>query len=279
MDERITQFVEDVTGGLAADRELRLDVQHELTDHLERTAEAFREEGMDDAASTAQALKVFGAPVEIAGELLEANKRRMHWRALLRLALQAVAIPAAIIVAVLLGYSGLVRIQDVYGHVLVIVSHQRRQIRHIAVTEHPTANWVIQQLREATPFGEQPRYVIHNSDAVFVGKDVQSFLRNAGIQAKRTAYHCPWQNGITERTIGMLRRELFDHIIPLNERHLQQLLTEYVHRYYNPVRTHQAIEHQAPLPRENASPPCDLSTPLIPEPILGGLYHTYDRAA
>lgn len=81
MDERFTQFVEDVTGGLAADRELRLDVQHELADHLERTAEAFREEGMDDAASTAQALKVFGAPVEIAGELLEANKRRMHWRA------------------------------------------------------------------------------------------------------------------------------------------------------------------------------------------------------
>ena len=164
-------------------------------------------------------------------------------------------------------------------YILVIVGHQRRQIRHIAVTAHPTAGWVVQQLRNATPFGEQPKYLIHDREAVFVGHEVQRFLGNADITSKRTAYHSPWQNGVTERTIGILRRELLDHVIPLNERHLQKLLTEYVNRYYNPVRTHQANDRQAPLLQDSPPRPGDLATLLEPEPILGGLYHTYRRAA
>ena len=164
-------------------------------------------------------------------------------------------------------------------YVLVIIRHDRRVIQHVAVTTHPTAEWVVQQLREATPFGEQPRYLMHDNDAVFVGNDVQRFLRSAGIKSKRSAYHCPWQNGVAERAHGSIRRELLNHLIPFDERHLQRMLTEYVVRYYNPARTHQGIDRQTPLPPERAPTPAAITTPVQAKPILGGLYHTYRRAA
>lgn len=164
-------------------------------------------------------------------------------------------------------------------YVLVIISHDRRVIKHVAVTAHPTADWVVQQLREATPFGEQPTYLIHDNDAAFVGKGVQRFLHGAGIKSKHIAYHHPWQNGVSERAHGSLRRELLDHLIPFNKHHLQRLVTEYVTRYYNPARTHQGIERQTPLPSSRPPEPADFSTPLKATPILGGLYHTYRRAA
>ena len=44
--------------------------------------------------------------------------------------------------------------------VLVILAHERRRVVHVAVTEHPTAAWTAQQLREAFPWNEAPRYSI-----------------------------------------------------------------------------------------------------------------------
>jgi transposase InsO family protein len=164
-------------------------------------------------------------------------------------------------------------------YVLVIISHDRRVIKHIAVTAHPSAEWVAQQLREATPFGEHPRYLIHDNDSIFRSQVVRKFLANAGIQSIRTSYRHPQQNGIAERVVGIIRRELLDYLIPVNEQHLLQILHEYIQQYYHPVRTHQGIKRQTPIPP--ASPPAsaDISTPLQAKPLLGGLYHNYKRAA
>jgi transposase InsO family protein len=161
----------------------------------------------------------------------------------------------------------------------VLIRHDRRVIQHIVVTAHPTAEWVVQQLREATPFGEQPTYLLHDNDRIFVSQAVTRFLERAGIKRIRMAYQCPWQNGICERSVGLLRRELLDQCIPLNERHLRRLLSEYVRQYYHPVRTHQGIERQTPEQQESFPAPASLTVPLTAEPILGGLYHTYRRAA
>lgn len=111
-------------------------------------------------------------------------------------------------------------------YVLVIVSHDRREIKHFAVTSHPALAWVAQQIKEATPFGLQPEYLIHDNDNIFTSKDLQEFLTNTKIKSIKTGYRSPWQNGICERTISILRRELLDHIIPLNEKHLEYLLGE-----------------------------------------------------
>ena len=45
--------------------------------------------------------------------------------------------------------------------VLVLLAHDRRRIRHVAITAHPTAAWTAQQLREAFPWNEAPRYLLH----------------------------------------------------------------------------------------------------------------------
>ena len=164
-------------------------------------------------------------------------------------------------------------------YVLIIISHDRRVIKHFAVTRHPTSAWVSQQLREATPFGLQPKYLIHDNDTIFVNKDLQEFLANSKIKSVRTGYRSPWQNGICERTVGILRQELLDHMIPFNEEHLQHLLSEYVHRYYNPARTHQGNQRQTPILSEEPPKTSIAETVLTSEPILSGLYHNFRKAA
>ncbi len=103
-------------------------------------------------------------------------------------------------------------------------------------------------MRNATPYGHKPKYLIHDNDSVFVSKDFQNFLTASGIKSKKTSIQSPWQNPIAERAVGIFRQELLNHIIPLNEGHLQKLLHEYIHCYYNTHRTHQGIDCKTPIP-------------------------------
>jgi len=112
------------------------------------------------------------------------------------------------------------------------------------------------------------------------GGNVVSFIESAGIESVRTAYRSPWQNPLVERFIGILRRELLDHIVPLHERHLERLLKEFINDYYHPIRTHSRLDHEPPLAGTSVGkrrhPP---NAELEPEPILGGLYTNYRAKA
>ena len=77
------------------------------------------------------------------------------------------------------------------------------------VTAHPTAAWVIQQLREAFPFDATARFILLDRDSIF-SSEVHNALRAIGVQPLRTAYHNPWQNGVAEGWIGTCQRELLD---------------------------------------------------------------------
>jgi len=164
-------------------------------------------------------------------------------------------------------------------HVLVIISHKRRRIEHIAVTSRFNTTWLIQQIRDATPFGKQPKYLLHDNDSVFLSNQFQQALTHINIKSTRTAYKSPWQNGICERAIGIIKRELIDHIIPLNEHHLRKLLREYVSEYYNPHRTHQGINCETPDKTKSMPITFIKNTKINGKPILGGLYTTYDKVA
>ncbi len=102
-----------------------------------------------------------------------------------------------------------------YG--LFIIHHDRRRILHFNVTTHPTAAWVLQQLREV--FFDDPciRYLVHDRDSKFAG--VTAWLKSAGAESVLTSYRSPWQNGIAERWVLTLRRELLDHVVIFNEAH------------------------------------------------------------
>ena len=95
-----------------------------------------------------------------------------------------------------------------------VLAHDRRRIVHVAVTGHPTAAWTAQQLRNAFPENEAPRYLIHDRDSVFT--HVATTIERMNIQEVRTAARSPWQNASVERVIGSIRRECVDHVIVMN---------------------------------------------------------------
>jgi hypothetical protein len=137
--------------------------------------------------------------------------------------------------------------------------------------------WVIQQLREAMPFGEQPHYLLRDNDGIF-GCGVRAFLISCGILEVRTAYRSPWQNPYIERFIGTLRRELLDHVIVLNQAHLERLLREFIESYYHIARPHQGLAGETPMPLPRAAP-MEAAAPLVSIPVVGGLHHRYERMA
>ena len=155
-----------------------------------------------------------------------------------------------------------------------VITHDRRRILHCNVTRHPTSAWVCQQLREAFPYDMQSKYLIFDRATNF-SDEVASTIKSFGIEPKRTSFRSPWQNGVAERFVGSCRRDLLDHVIVLNERHLKRLMTEYV-RYYHADRTHLGLEKQTPEKRDVAK---SASGTVISLPRLGGLHHRYDLAA
>ncbi len=115
-------------------------------------------------------------------------------------------------------------------------THGRREVLHFNVTEHPTAPWVIQQLREAFPDETSTKFLIHDNDAIFSRKVLET-IGTLGIAPEPTSLGSPWQNGIAERWVGSVRRKLLDHVVVLDEFHLRRLLREYA-AYYNEDRVH-----------------------------------------
>jgi putative transposase len=157
-------------------------------------------------------------------------------------------------------------------YVLFVVHHDRRQLLHLGVTAHPTADWIIGQLREAFPFDTAPRYLILDGDRKFRGR-VKAAIRNMGIEPTRTAYRSPWQNGVAERLVGSIRRELLDHVVVANENHLRRLLGDY-QAYYSEDRCHLTLGKDTPVPRliEPRPSPTVKVTAL---PRVGGIHHRY----
>ena len=158
-----------------------------------------------------------------------------------------------------------------------VISHDRRRILHHNVTRNPNALWVALQLHETWEYGEPPqRFLIFDRDSKF-SADVISTVKALGSQPLRTAFRSPWQNGVAERWIGSVRRDLLDHVIILNEQHLRRLLKEYV-RYYHEDRTHLGLGKDTPSGRVAVSAPSS-GHKVISLPRLGGLHHRYAVAA
>jgi len=154
-----------------------------------------------------------------------------------------------------------------------VISHGRRRIIHFKVTKHPTSLWVVQQLREAFPFGSAPRSLIFDQDGKY-GLEVPVAVRALKVRPVRTSFESPWQNGAAERWVESCRRDLLDHIIARNECHLKHLLSEYV-RYYHEDRTYLGLGKGTPDSRITST----ASGRIFSHDRLGGLRHRYDRAA
>jgi transposase InsO family protein len=157
-----------------------------------------------------------------------------------------------------------------------VIAHDRRRILHFNVTKHPASAWIIQQLREAFPYDSAPGYLIFDRGTNFNEEAIDT-LKSFGIQPKRTSFRSPWQNGVAERWIGNCRRDMLDHAIVVNERHLKRLMNEYL-RYYHEDRTHLVPAKETPAGRE-AARTSDTHRGIVSTPRFAGLHHRYDLAA
>jgi putative transposase len=118
-----------------------------------------------------------------------------------------------------------------------------------------------------------PRFLIFDRDSKY-GVEIPAVVRSLTNVPIRTRFESPWQNGVAERWIQSCRRDLLDHVIAGNERHLRRLLSEYV-RYYHEDRTHLSLGKGTPGRRTQTVAPGS----VLSHERLGGLHHRYDRVA
>ncbi|MCP4379045.1 MAG: transposase [bacterium] len=141
---------------------------------------------------------------------------------------------------------------------------------HFNVTENSTVQRTAQQTVEAFPYDTAPSYMIRDGDGLY-SERVTRRIESLGIDEVVTAPASPWQNAYVERVIGTLRRELFDHVIVLNERHLKRLMSSYLD-YYHSWRTHQSLDRDAPDGRPvRVAETCN----VVELPVVHGLHHVY----
>lgn len=145
---------------------------------------------------------------------------------------------------------------------------------HFRVTDSPSAVWTAQQLTEAFPYRNPPRYLLPDRDRVY-GLAFQARALALGLNERPIAPGSPWQNPFAERLIGSIRRECLDPVIVLNAHHLRRLLADYAD-YHHRHRPHRSLGPDCPEPR--AVQPPDRGR-IIAWPLHRGLHHRYARQA
>jgi hypothetical protein len=157
-------------------------------------------------------------------------------------------------------------------YAFIILSHERRRVVHFGVTTNPTSDWAANQVTGAFPWDTAPRFMIRDGDSIFDAY-FQRRVGNMGIEEVVTAPKSPWQNPYAERMIGSIRRDCLDHVIVLGEKHLRQLLTDYL-RYYHEDRCHLGLDKDAPDGCE-VTPEPEGGGEVVGLPRVGGLHHRY----
>src|SRR5215472_5881602 len=158
-----------------------------------------------------------------------------------------------------------------------IIELQSRRVIHVGVTRCPTDAWTAQQLREATAFGKEPKYLLRDNDSKF-GAGFARVAHTSRIAMLKTPYQTPRANAICERFLGSVRRECLDYLLILHEKQLHRVLDAYV-QYYNRARPHQGIRQQIPEPKAGPEPADLVGGKVLSFPVLGGLHHDYRRSA
>jgi putative transposase len=160
------------------------------------------------------------------------------------------------------------------------MEHATRRILHCNVTTHPTAQWTLQQLRDAMPADHNYRFLIHDRDAIF-SQELDQSIRHLGLRILKTPVRSPQANAACERLLGTLRRECLDYLIPLSEHHVCRILKQWV-PHYNVGRPDMALGPGIPQPSASLPVPLQAHRHRLPphvrviaQSILGGLHHEY----
>ncbi|MEU8080746.1 integrase core domain-containing protein [Catellatospora citrea] len=165
-------------------------------------------------------------------------------------------------------------------YVFFVIEVGSRYVHVLGTTSNPDAAWTVQMARNLLmDLGERAdrfRFLIRDRGGQFSGV-FDAVFAGAGIEVIKTPARCPRANAYAERWVRTLRSELTDRMLIFGQRHLRQVLTEYV-RHYNEKRPHRGLDLSPPRPPATV---IDLAEQrrIRRRPILGGLINEYERAA
>lgn len=162
--------------------------------------------------------------------------------------------------------------------VLFVIDLKTRRVSIAGISRSPSGSWMSQVARNLIDcedgFLLGSRYLIHDRDPLFT-QQFGSILRSAGVGPVRLPSRSPNLNAYAERFVRSVKSECVAQVIPLGERHLRRVVSEYVDHYHL-ERNHQGLGN-------NLIEPAALN-PISGGPVecrerLGGLLRYYQRAA
>ena len=167
------------------------------------------------------------------------------------------------------------RMQTLY--IFFFIEVGSRRVHLAGITAHPTAPWVNQQARnfvwQLEESGYPAHFLIRDRDSKYTAI-FNAIFETEAIEVIKTPVRAPKANAFAERWIRTVRDECLDRLIVLDQRHLHDVLTQYI-RYYNCARPHQGIEQRTPIPLPVSNPQGQIER----RDILHGLIHDYRRVA
>jgi putative transposase len=184
------------------------------------------------------------------------------------------------ILAVDFVHVGTVLLRRLYA--LIVIEQGTRRAHLAGITANPDGAWTTQAARNfLMDLGHRTafiKFLIRDRAGQFTGS-FDAVFQAEGIRILASPPQAPRANAICEKMIGTLRRELFDRLLILNERHLRQVLTDYL-RHYNAARPHRTLGQLTPAQAGTRPPEINLAEHRIRrKQVLGGLTHEYQIAA
>jgi transposase InsO family protein len=164
--------------------------------------------------------------------------------------------------------------------VFFTVEHATGRVRILAVTAHPSGEWLTHLARnlmtDLEDAGTRVRFLIRDRDARFV-PSFDAVVASVGAQVIRIPARAPRANAITERIVGSVRRELLDQVLIMNVAHARQLLQQ-DEEHINTHRPHRSLGQAAP-PRALPPAAADSGGRVLRRDRLGGVLHDYAQVA
>jgi transposase InsO family protein len=152
-----------------------------------------------------------------------------------------------------------------------------RRVHFAGCTMHPNGSWVTQQARQMVwkleEQGIKIRFLLHDNDTKFT-EMFDTIFRSIGIKVIHLPYRAPNANAFAERWIRTVREECLDKVLIINERHLHQVMKDYI-VHYNHQRPHQGIDQQTPIPFLTP----DSHDKVCRQDVVGGIIHEYYQKA
>jgi transposase InsO family protein len=124
-------------------------------------------------------------------------------------------------------------------YALIVIEHGTRRVHLAGITANPDGAWTTQAARNfLMDLGTHVASVkfLRDRAGQFTGSFDAVFTAE-GIRILTSPPQAPRANAICERIIGTLRREVFDRLLIVNERHLRRVLTEHLRHTTPPGRT------------------------------------------